>query len=628
MISEQGRKDFLGVHRRLLICGNTLISKVFMMVGLSQEDRQLEKRVLSELSVEEAYKHIEWLDKNVGQRLAGTPQERKTARYFKQVLKSYGIPAKIFKFDAYISIPKTSELKLLKPERKTIECSCYSQIASTSPGGIEGELIYVGQGGRDDYKGLDVKGKITLAELSYSPPRPEKVRLAESFGSIGQIQINWSPKEFRVLPLGTVKRVWGNPTPETIHEMPNIPAIGVTRADGEYLKELCSKGIVRVWMRAEAWRGWGKVVQPVAEVRGTAEPEYFVLANGHYDAWGPAATCNATGNTLLIELARVFSKYKKKLRRSVRFAWWTAHETGIMDGSTWYLDNFWRDLDEHAIAYMNCDSPGMKDTLHYGPVSSEETARFHLETVKDVLGDDEAKIAASLLERPPKTGDQSFFGIGVPSISGATVPPPGKPVLGWWYHSAEDTPDKVDLDAFAKAMRMYAALIFRLCNSPILPYDFTAVAEKMIRTLSELNEKGRGSVDLSPLVREAKRLRVRTEALQKSIDGLERRLSKHKETKELRDASNKVNRCLMRLSRILMPVNYTFVGKYEQDTYGRTGLGRPIPMLQPVIELSTMSPESDEYKLLKTRLVRDRNKVWDAIIQAIELLDQTLPQLH
>jgi hypothetical protein len=39
----------------------------------------------------------------------------------------------------------------------------------------------------------------------------------------------------------------------------------------------------------------------------------------------------------MIELAREFSKYKGKLRRGL----WTAHETGTMVGSAWFVDRHW-----------------------------------------------------------------------------------------------------------------------------------------------------------------------------------------------------------------------------------------------------------------------------------------------
>ena len=46
------------------------------------------------------------------------------------------------------------------------------------PEGISGELVYVGAGALADFEGKDVRGKIVLTELSYSPARHEKQRIA------------------------------------------------------------------------------------------------------------------------------------------------------------------------------------------------------------------------------------------------------------------------------------------------------------------------------------------------------------------------------------------------------------------------------------------------------------------
>ncbi|MFQ6075349.1 MAG: hypothetical protein ACE5Z5_04335 [Candidatus Bathyarchaeia archaeon] len=287
------------------------------------------------------------------------------------------------------------------------------------------------------------------------------------------------------------------------------------------------------------------------------------------------------------------------------------------------MDNFWDDLNKHAIVYMNCDSPGMKDTLYYGGTGSKETVRFHLETVEDTLGEKEVergKLTFESFRRPAKTGDQSFWGIGLPSLWGNTRPLPGKPYLGWWYHSAEDTPDKVDLPALEKALKMYGALIFRLCNSPVIPFEFVSYAQEFIEALTDLQSKGKGTIELTPLINQAEALKGEAAKLDRTIG---RMLKEGKPPQEF----EAINRCLMRLSRILMPVGYTLVGKYDQDTYGRTETTRPIPVLQPTARLATLNPESDDFKLLKTRLVRERNKVADVLIEAKKLIKDTLQRV-
>jgi hypothetical protein len=86
----------------------------------------------------------------------------------------------------------------------------------------------------------------------------------------------------------------------------------------------------------------------------------------------------------------------------------------------------------------------------------------------------------------------------------------------------------------------------------------------------------------------------------------------------------KVNDCPMQISRILAPVVSTVKGKYRQDTYGLSALNKPIPVLESVIDYVRLAPGSEERKLLLSRLVRERNKVYDALRGAVELIDRTL----
>lgn len=598
---------------------------------LPPEQRDLEKRLIVELSVSEAWKHVEYLTANAPQRLSGTPEERLAVDYFKKTLEGYGIRPNVYEFDGLVSFPGDSELRILSPERRTIPCQAYAHIASTPLDGIEAELVYVGSGGIRNYEGLDVKGKITLAELSYAPPRPEKIRIAELHEAIGQIQMNWGMPDSKVLPLGTTKSVWGNPTPETVKNMPRIPAISVSRADGLWLKELCQRGAVKVWMRAEALRSWKPILQIAGDVQGSAESEKFVLVGGHFDAWGGGVTCNATGNAMLLELARVFSKYKSDLRRSIRFAWWTAHETGIMEGSTWYVDNFWSDLHKNAIAYMNCDSPGMKDTTIYLCSNSAETMKFHLQTIRETFGPIPIQ-----MKRPAKTGDQSFFGLGLPSIEGRTIHPKetieslGGATLGWWYHSIQDTLDKADQGTLETLMKAYVVLISRLCNSIILPFDHVPLADEFIKTLSEIDQSCNKVLPLGNTIRLAEALRDRTVKLNEQIAAtLEKchTMSARLEP-EMEGRIRALNSCLMRLSRILNPIDYTLVSRYDQDTYGSSHLGQPIPILQPALQLAGLDPNTPEFRTLKTKLVRENNRVCDALEEGIEVMDSTFQRLQ
>jgi 3-oxoacyl-[acyl-carrier protein] reductase len=81
-----------------------------------------------------------------------------------------------------------------------------------------------------------------------------------------------------------------------------------------------------------------------------------------------------------------------------------------------------------------------------------------------------------------------------------------------------------------------------------------------------------------------------------------------------------LNRLLMKLSRILIPITYTAAGRFDHDP----AWGQPhLPSLAGAHRLPLLEPESDEYHFLQTRLIRNRNQVDFALRQALEAIDAT-----
>ena len=86
--------------------------------------------------------------------------------------------------------------------------------------------------------------------------------------------------------------------------------------------------------------------------------------------------------------------------------------------------------------------------------------------------------------RAPKTGDSSFFGLGVPTFwaEGGFTPEElqatANATCGWWHHSLESTFDKIDWDWMADHIRIYGAYLWELCTAPVLPFEFVSVADQ------------------------------------------------------------------------------------------------------------------------------------------------------
>jgi Iap family predicted aminopeptidase len=575
-----------------------------------------ETDVLVDVSKERCWEHVEWFA-GVGEKLSGTPSNERSVDYILSALKGYGVEAVAPEFQAWLGFPRLfeAEVKVLEPERRALGCVALAQCASAS---VEGELVFVEGGGLKDYEGLDARGKIVLVDFSKPPARPWKNYVAGVLeGAVGQIVISHAgPK--RALNRGTVKSVWGNPIPENNDDIGRIPAVNVSREGGEYLKRLLEAGPVRVKMRAEGLRGFYRTRQPMARVAGSTSE--FVLLGSHMDAWGAAASCNALGCASTLEAARLMTKYRSRLRRGLELLWFQGHETGIMTGSTWYLDNHWDELNGNCVAYLNNDTTNMIHSTIYTTDGDPVIRDFLVSTVRELAEEEGAPFReppASYF--PRKYGDQSFYGIGVPSARvQMTFTPEAREEIGagggWWYHSEHDTLDKCDPDAMYMAEKAQTLVLLRLCTLPVLPYRFEALADWMLGALGDLEGRAEGALSLEGLMEKARRFKEQAAELDEATS----RLAARSETdaKGCEEEVRVANSCMMKVSRTLNPVNYTLRGRYDQDYYGAEYV-RPMPILQPVSELAALNPDATEYKALRTKLVRARNAVSDALGEAI-----------
>ncbi len=81
-----------------------------------------------------------------------------------------------------------------------------------------------------------------------------------------------------------------------------------------------------------------------------------------------------------------------------------------------------------------------------------------------------------------------------------------------------------------------------------------------------------------------------------------------------------LNRGLMQIGRALIPVDYTRTGQFDHDLAVPT---QPLPALQPAILLASMDSKSADYQYLRTRLVRERNRVVYGLKQAVKAVTDT-----
>lgn len=589
---------------------------------MSKED------VTKSVSAQNVKAHVQQIVTEIPHRAAGSENGRRMAEFSRDAMLAVGLSeSQVHELPALVSFPEHAEFRVDAPRQLTVQANTLGHSTETLADGLSGELVYVGSGSYADFEGKDVRGKIVLTELSYSPGRHEKQRIAAMKGAIGAVMMNWGHPENTAVPFGSVKPAWGNPTPETFKtEMAVIPCIGISRVAGLELKKLCQEGRVHVWLRTHVTNAWRPVQITTARLPALHGPESsdFVLVGGHQDSWpGEAATDNAAGSAIMIELARVFKKHQHKLRRGLLFGFWTAHETGTMAGSTWFADHYWDMLRENGCAYLQIDQPSCSGTTIWHTTSNVELKAFHQAQEKELMPDREIS-----WKRVAKGGDASFIGLGIPMFQGegafteSELQATALATRGWWHHSIECTIDKVDFEFMQTHLRVYAAYLWELCTAPVLPFTYEPVARQVMKRLDEL-EAAPVELNLTGLKDLARDLLHAAEKFDRATAAVSSGF-KSGVGNELHAAS--LNRAIKRISRLVVPLMSSYVGKYGHDPYSFTPQQTLIPALYDVDRVATVGGNEERW-MLETKVVRDRNRVADTLRDTIHIMTDAVSDL-
>jgi Peptidase family M28 len=557
----------------------------------------------------------------IGEKVSGTEEERKACDFITSRLKAWGYTPTVHTFESYISAPRSAKLSIHAGGKTiTIPAVGVAFGLSTGPDGITEDVAFVGPGTDADYVGKDVAGKIVLVSKL---PSPNNAVAAAAHGARGMICMSAGKQRHKMI----ITPVWGTPEFDQAKSIPRVHVVSIARTDGDPVIEMLKAGPVRATLTADTFEGWRTVRLPTCELAGK-EPE-FVLVGAHYCSWFDGSTDNVTGDSCVLELARILKQFDGKLRYGIRFAWWPGHSHGRYSGSTWYADTFWHELRDHAIAYFNIDSPGVKGATVYVPRHQmAEVADFNETMTTEVTGWTTMKSSNAQLAlgkrgdkyvsptRPARAADQSFWGIGVSSMSVYSMLTPddanrdhnvGGSGGAWWWHSEHETIDKFDSAILAQDTHLYTAIMRRLATAEILPYNLAAIAQDYLDSLKEYDEEAGQWLPILDLMDEVQTLQGKLAGLQARCRGL---------TAEQKTAA--ANRAYLRIARILNPVLYQTCSPFAHDP----ALGsRSLPGLAAALKLKTMNPDGDAFKFTVVGLKRRLNQVRHAVREAAREVD-------
>ncbi len=534
-------------------------------------------------------------------------------------LTRLGVPCTVHEPTLFLSTPKASWLEV---EGQKFEARPPS-FAPSVPNGVAARVIVVQGSDKliegyapatanlfgDGFAPIEGVGDATGCIVAYfGTLNGDRIAQYEKLGAAAVVAIN--PGENPHWGGGCA--FWGTPDTDDLPSKLGIPAIAVNRHAGEPLLAAAKAGgSARVVTALD--EGWYKTKLPVVEIRGTEQPEQFVLLHGHYNSWDVGVGDNATGNAAMLEIARVLWQHRGKLKRSVRLAWWPGHSTGRFAGSTWYADRFAIDLLRNCVAQINCNSPGCRWATSYEIIPwMAENAAFVAEVVRDAVG----KPASG--RRPPAANDYSFTNLGITGYlsSSSRIPAAEVAARGYYYvmgnggniewHTVFDKFEIADANILLDDIKVYLLAVWRNANAVLLPYDWSALLAEFADTVSAYQRAAGSRFDLTPA-------QDAVAALRDSVARFERAMRAGS------IAPAEANRILLLLSRHLVPLNYVKGTRFRRDMALPPA---PLPWLAIAEELDRYPPTAIGFAL--TQLQRGCNHVVGGLMDARDLVESAL----
>ncbi|HVE83285.1 MAG TPA: M28 family peptidase [Myxococcales bacterium] len=221
----------------------------------------------------------------------------------------------------------------------------------------------------------------------------------------------------------------------------------------------------------------------IAELPGATRPEEIVLVGAHFDANWLGADDNSSGMATVLEIARVLST--RRFARTIRFVGFDLEELYLV-GSDRYVDTIPNDdiataLVFDCVAYFS-SAPGTQRTLPGLP--SPDSGDFLLTVGNDVSARGVSQVYALNRELDimkvvtvslPRDGTLPFFGEPMMRSDHTPFWLTGRQAVfltdtanfrNPYYHTPDDTLDKLDKASFTRVIQLSAAAVAYWAGEP------------------------------------------------------------------------------------------------------------------------------------------------------------------
>ena len=342
----------------------------FLTQAQINQDSIIIKKMSDEIMTNgKAYDLLRQLTKQIGGRLAGSPQQQNAAIWGKRNMESFA-PDKVFMQPCktpnwqrggkdFASVVSVNGKAMNRPLAALALGNSLG-----SKGLIEAELLAVADFDELEKRKAEVKGKIVYYHSMFDPT------IVQTFGAYGKAGVYRSTGASRAAMYGAVGVMLHSlsSAPDNAphtggmkydEAYPKIPAVALGPNDAKELYANAKKGTIRVQMQTYGYfLPDADENNVVAEIKGSTFPNEIITIGGHLDSWdvNEGAHDDGAGIVQTMEILRTMKALNYQPKRTIRFVLFANEENGMRGGNK-YAELAKQNNEQHVFA-LESDAGG------------------------------------------------------------------------------------------------------------------------------------------------------------------------------------------------------------------------------------------------------------------------------
>lgn len=432
---------------------------------------------------------------SIGPRLTGSPEQDNAHRWAVETYRGWGISARTQPYGTWRGWRRGyTHADLVQPRMRTLEATMLAWSPGTQAP-VTGPVVAI----PDSVSSADafrrwlpsVAGKFVLATFPEPTCRPDEnwARWAEpaTFERMkaqrAAADSAWTRRMAavghtgRTLPraleeagaAGVLTNLWSDGWGvDKIFQArtQRVPTLNVSCEDYGLLHRLAINGqgpVIRVDARSEAL-GEVPASNTLAEIRGRALPNEYVVLSAHFDSWdgGSGATDNGTGTVVMMEAMRILKTVYPNPRRTILAGHWSGEEQGLNGSRGFVADNPEIARNVHVLFNQDNGTGRISNIAMQGFTQAEPFFRRWLAKVPSAWAD---SIQIDAPGSPSSGGSDhaAFVCAGAPAFMLSS--------LSWDYgtytwHTNRDTYDKISWEDVRRNAVLVAMLAYLAAEEP------------------------------------------------------------------------------------------------------------------------------------------------------------------